>query len=559
MSSLSVAFSSMADKAGKVGFTGQLGQGSERGPRVAGSGSEARAKTRSISCFAPFSPTTSMRPPCPGGASCRGAGRLRARPAGHHSREGPFSRPRSPLRHRRRRARRGRAGRPRLRAGRRPGWRPGERPDHGCFRLSRTKGRAEASPRRPSIPMISARTSGSEAAALAIHWTVASPVPRDEASSRAAPRTAPTGLSTAPISIGDGFVPEDRYDEGKRLRGHLALFGAGVGTEDRPGRRQPFTRLSSLREPAGEKKIKPGGLGPFTERGIYPDLREDGRRGRVADIGQGETGRPAKAFVAASSQGEELLHGRAAAHLAESVDGGQPGRRRSRASRALRRAWIASGPPIVLSAATAGSGQRFVGEISRQGRTASVLPRELDLGDEERGHLLVLGAVQCGEQGPDEQEPLSFGPGSGHVNGEPVQGEPDLGVVSRPGWKDTGAGLGDGSGSKLEDLGAKGVFGGGGLGRKALQDRGDAALSGPAAFRGSGRPRGQGHGREDREGRGGDQRSFHHRSPHVSRTGARAPAWAGRRGGWPRRRPEKPPAADRSGGDDRAERRSWPD
>ncbi len=185
-------------------------------------------------------------------------------------------------------------------------------------RHSRTKGRAALSPRRPSISTIAARTSGAEASALSIQSDGRGT--RHRALVAKLQGGAPDGTDRAvdgAEKVGQRLVLEDRDDEGQRFRRDRALFGTAVRLEDRPGHRQALARLAGLREPAGIEEEEGGGFGPFGSRRGHADLRENGARGRVADVGQGEAGGAAEPLIGGFGQDHELLQGFAAAHLAQ--------------------------------------------------------------------------------------------------------------------------------------------------------------------------------------------------------------------------------------------------
>ena len=261
--------------------------------------------------------------------------------------------------------------------------------------------------------------------------------------------------------VGMALVFEDGDEEGEGFRGDVALLRAVVGIEDRSRRGQRLGRLAGFGEPAGEKEIEPRRLGPLGQRRSHADIRE--RRGRRLDrrCWPGRSGPPGGALRRRFRPGGgafSRLHGCAF----------RRGRRRSRArapggavSSRFEQRPGSLGTSDRLERRGGRSGQRFVSEISRQGLDGLRLPGELDLGDEEGGDLLVRVPGQGAEQGPHEKKPLGFRARPGHVDGEAVHGEPGLGIVARAGGKDAGAGLGDARRTELDELGAQRVPRGG--------------------------------------------------------------------------------------------------
>ena len=241
-------------------------------------------------------------------------------------------------------------------------------------RLSRTTGRAAASPRWPSIARTSARTSGGAEPAFSTQRSVASVPGIFSARRSAEPRKARSGLSAAAEEVRQGLGPDGRDDEGEGRRRVLRLPGSTVVLEDRAGRTQPFGRPARLEQAPGVEEVERGRGRSLLVRGGHARPRERGPRHGIADVGQGEQSRLAQALVSAVRRGGGSSSPPRASAPLRAPRRAPGGRFGGALSRDARSALVACGPPMETSTPAAGPARVSSTRYLSRGRMDSCFP-----------------------------------------------------------------------------------------------------------------------------------------------------------------------------------------
>ena len=219
-------------------------------------------------------------------------------------------------------------------------------------------------------------------------------------------------------------------------------------------------------------------------------------------------------------------------------------------SRAFTIARVPCGPPMARRTAVAGPASASSERYLSRGRMDSCLPTSWTC--ERRKAATVLSCVRArvSSRARANEGPLGLGPGPHDVDGEAVHREARAGVVALPGRQDAGADVRDRPGPQAQELGAQGVLLRGCLRREPREDRRDAPLQVRRGRVGGGESAPD----DSARARAAAQMAF----IGALQGCARGPAWAGPRGGWPRRRRRRAPSPGRSAAAGRAGPRSSP-
>jgi hypothetical protein len=221
----------------------------------------------------------------------------------------------------------------------------------------------------------------------------------------------------------------DRPDERERGAGVLRLVRPHVPGEHGAGDPERLLRMAGLGQPAREQRVERRRLRALARRGVEPHAREHLGRGRVADVGErGERG-VADGAIARSGERKELRYRLAAAAAAKSVDQDRLDGGRRTAERAEENASDA-GRVDREERGRRRPGQALVHEVLLERQDGLPSSHELQLRDEEPGHVLVGHAPEGGDERLGHGGAIRLGVRPRGVHGETVHGKARLRVVA---------------------------------------------------------------------------------------------------------------------------------